>query len=60
MDRGVWQATVQRATGSQTQLKQLSMHACIHTLLVICPHSFIALLIPTLPFMLLFRCPALG
>ena len=28
-DRGAWQATVHRVTKSQTQLKQLSMHACI-------------------------------
>ena len=28
MDRGAWQATVHRVTKSQTQLKQLSMHAC--------------------------------
>ena len=27
MDRGAWQATVHRITKSQTQLKQLSMHA---------------------------------
>ena len=29
MDRGAWRATVHRLTKSQTQLKQLSMHACI-------------------------------
>ena len=29
MDRGAWRATVQRGTNSQTQLKQISMHACI-------------------------------
>jgi len=28
MDRGAWWATVQRVTKSQTQLKQLSTHAC--------------------------------
>ena len=27
MDRGGWRATVHRVTGSQTQLKQLSMYA---------------------------------
>ena len=30
MDRGAWWATVHRVTKSQTQLKQLSMHACTH------------------------------
>ena len=30
MDRGAWRATVHRAAKSQTQLKQLSMHACSH------------------------------
>ena len=29
MDRGAWWATVQRVTQSCTQLKQLSMHACM-------------------------------
>ena len=29
MDRGAWWAAVHRVTQSQTQLKQLSMHACI-------------------------------
>ena len=29
MDRGAWQATVHRVILSQTQLKQMSMHACI-------------------------------
>ena len=29
-DREAWQATAYRATKSQTHLKQLSMHACIH------------------------------
>ena len=28
MDRRTWQATVQRVTKSQIQLKQLSMHTC--------------------------------
>ena len=28
MDRGVWQATVHGVTKGQTQLKQLSTHAC--------------------------------
>ena len=31
MDRGAWQATVHRVTKSQTQLKQLSVHAHAHT-----------------------------
>ena len=30
MDREAWKATVHRATNSQTQLKQLSMHARTH------------------------------
>ena len=30
MDRGDWQTTVHRVTKSQTQLKRLSMHSCIH------------------------------
>ena len=30
MDRGAWWATVHRVTKSQTRLKRLSMHACIH------------------------------
>ena len=29
MDRGAWWATVHEVTQSQTQLKRLSMHACI-------------------------------
>ena len=29
MDRGAWQATVHGVAENQTQLKQLSMHACI-------------------------------
>ena len=28
MDRGVWQAKVHRVAKSQTQLKQIKMHAC--------------------------------
>jgi len=28
LDRGVWRVTVHRVTKSQTQLKQLSTHAC--------------------------------
>ena len=28
MDRGAWQAAVYRVTQSQTQVKQLSIHAC--------------------------------
>ena len=32
MDRGAWWAIVHRVTNSRTQLKQLSMHACTHTL----------------------------
>ena len=32
VDGGAWWAAVRRATGSQTQLKQLSMHACIASL----------------------------
>ena len=31
MDRGAWQATVHRVAKSQTQLKQLSSHACSHS-----------------------------
>ena len=30
MDRGAWWATLQRVTESQTQLKQVSMHAHMH------------------------------
>ena len=30
MDTGDWQTTVHRVTKSQTQLKRLSMHSCIH------------------------------
>ena len=30
MDRGVWQAAVQRITQSQTRMKRLSTHARIH------------------------------
>ena len=30
MDREAWQAIVHRVTKSQTGLKQLSMHACMH------------------------------
>ena len=30
MDRGAWQASVYRVAQSKVQLKQLSMHACIH------------------------------
>ena len=39
MDRGAWRATVHRVTKSQTQLKQLSMHAHIHQYLEIKYHS---------------------
>ena len=31
MDRGVWQATVQRAAKRQTQLRRLSTHTCTGT-----------------------------
>ena len=31
MDRGAWWAIVHRVAKSQRQLKQLNMHACIHT-----------------------------
>ena len=37
MDRGAWWATVQRVLKSQTQLKQLSMHACAY--IIITSHS---------------------
>ena len=30
MDRGAWQATVYRVAKSQTRLKRLSMHSCLH------------------------------
>ena len=30
MDRGFWWATVHKVAKSQTRLKQLSMHACMH------------------------------
>ena len=39
MDRGAWQATAHRVTKSQTQLKQLSMHAHIHTGIHVCTHT---------------------
>jgi len=32
LDRGAWWTIVHRVTKSQTQLKQLSVHACTHTL----------------------------
>ena len=32
MDRGAWQATVHGVPKSQTPLKELSKHACTHTL----------------------------
>ena len=35
MDKGAWQATVQKVTKSWTQLKQLSTHACKQRI----PHS---------------------
>ena len=31
MDRGAWWATVHRVARSQTRLKQLSTHACVHS-----------------------------
>ena len=31
MDRGAWRATVHGVTKSQTLLKQMSMHPCVHT-----------------------------
>ena len=37
MDRGAWQATVHRVTQSQTQLKQLSTHACMIKNICGCP-----------------------
>ena len=30
VDRGPWEATVHRVAKSQTQLKRLSMHACVY------------------------------
>ena len=36
MDRGTWRATVHGVTKSQTQLKLLSMHACIHVVQPTC------------------------
>ena len=36
MDRGGWQATVPRVAKSWTQLKQLSMHACMFYWTVAC------------------------
>ena len=30
LDRGAWQAMVHRVTKSWTELKQLSLHACMH------------------------------
>ena len=30
MDGGAWRATVPRVAKNQTQLKQLSIHACMH------------------------------
>ena len=32
VDRGAWWAAVHRVTQSRTQLKRLSMHACVHIL----------------------------
>ena len=34
MDRGAWWATVHSVAKGQTQLKQLSTHACTNTLLI--------------------------
>ena len=31
VDRGLWRAAIYGVTQSRTQLKQLSMHACLHT-----------------------------
>ena len=39
MDRGAWKPTVHSVTKSQTQLKQLSMHAHIHTGNRVCTHT---------------------
>ena len=36
MDRGTWRATVHGVTKSQTQLKLLSTHACIHVVQPTC------------------------
>ena len=36
MDRGAWQAAVHRVTQSWTQVKQLSMHACITNVYLFC------------------------
>ena len=35
MDRGACEASVHRVAQSKTQLKQLSMHACMHMLFII-------------------------
>ena len=35
MDKGAWQVTVHGVTKSRTQLKRLSMHACIENRLVV-------------------------
>ena len=39
LDRGTWLAMVHRVTKSQTELKRLSLHACMHALI----HHFIIL-----------------
>ena len=38
IDRGAWQATVHRVAKSQTQLKWLSTHACMHVCMYIDRH----------------------
>ena len=46
MDRGAWQTMVHRVAKSQTRLKQLSMHTCMHAfhctdaLPSVCPFTF--------------------
>ena len=47
MDRGAWWATIHRVAQSQTQLKRLSMHACMSSVYVSIPISQVILLLHT-------------
>ena len=59
MDRGAWRATVHRVAQSWTRLKQLSTHAFIHNLLLICSsrngHHWLQL--PTITSTILVHVP---
>ena len=55
MDRGAWWATIHRVAQSQTQLKRLSMHACMNSVYMSIPISQVILLLHTVTSWLSIR-----